>query len=189
MSLTPVVSASFVSTVGGRAYPERVNRPRRKPQPSFSNRPARIRLLNAELDESRHSAVERTRTTDTKASFLVVAAGLLGGAASLELVNADTRFFGLFPLGFTLATVVAAAAALWPRALKVPSAPHIVDCYVDADITADELEDHLLEVKKREVENRNAQNETKAELTSWGFVFLIVSMATAFGVVIFGAVV
>lgn len=151
-------------------------------------REQRIRLLSAELDQSRHAAVERTRTTDTKASFLVVAAGVLAGVSGSELLSANTSFLGLFPLGFTLATVVAAAAALWPRALRVPSAPELVNRYVDDDITSEELEDHLLEVKKVEVENRNAQNEVKAELTAWGFVFLIVSMTTAVFVVVLSAV-
>ena len=41
-----------------------------------------------------------------------------------------------------------------------------------------DLEDHLLEVKKKEVEKRNKQNESKAEWTSCGFVFLILAMTS-----------
>lgn len=148
-----------------------------------------MRLLSAELDESRNAAVERTRTTDTKASFLVVAAGFLAGVTGSELVSDETWFVGVVPLVLTLATVVVAAVVLWPRRLRVPSGPDMVKMWVDADMTPEVLEDHILEVKSKEVENRNKQNERKAGLTSWGFLLLIAAMASALTVVIIGTVV
>lgn len=153
------------------------------------DRAQRVRLLSAELDESRNAAVERSRTTDTKASFLVVAAGFLAGVTGSELVSGETWFIGVVPLGLTLATVVVAAVVLWPRRLRVPSGPDMVKMWVDADMTPEVLEDHILEVKSKEVENRNKQNERKAGLTSWGFLLLIAAMASALAVVIIGAVV
>lgn len=161
----------------------------RKLPPTPSAKQGRIRLLSAELDESRRAAVERTRTTDTKASFLVVAAGFLAGVTGSELVREETWFVGIIPLVLTLATVVVSAVVLWPRRLRVPSGPEMVKAWVDADMTTDELEDHILEVKSKEVSNRNDQNERKAEWTKWGFVLLISAMATVLAVVVLSAIV
>jgi hypothetical protein len=146
-------------------------------------------LLSAELDESRRAAVERSHTNDTKASFLVVAAGFLAAITGSGLVEARTWFVGILPLLLTLATVVVAAVVLWPRRLSVPSGPEMVAAWVNADMTAEDLEDHILEVKSKEVKNRNQQNERKAELTSWGFSLLIAAMTTALVVVTVGALV
>lgn len=157
--------------------------------PVLSAKSARIRLLSAELDESRRAAVERSRTNDTKASFLVVAAGFLAAITGSELVDAQTWFVGIVPLLLTLATVVVAAIVLWPRRLSVPSGPDMVSAWVNADMTAEDLEDHILEVKSKEVKNRNKQNERKAQLTSWGFSLLIAAMASALVVVVLDAVV
>lgn len=187
ISITRVVAVRR-GCVGGAVYPDFVT----DAQPAFvqvAARVERVRLLSAELDESRSAAVERTRTTDTKASFLVVAAGFLAGIAGAELISPDTWFIGLIPLALTLATVVSSAVVLWPRALKVPSGPEMVKLWVDADMTAEALEDHILEVKSTEVANRNTQNERKAEWTKWGFLLLIASMASALVVLVVDAIV
>lgn len=157
--------------------------------PTTAAKAARVRLLSAELDESRKAAVERSRTNDTKASFLVVAAGFLAAISGAELVTTETWLIGALPLLLTLATVVVAAVVLWPRRLSVPSGPDMVTAWADADMTAEDLEDHILEVKSKEVKNRNKQNERKAELTSWGFSLLIAAMASALVVVVVSAVV
>lgn len=154
----------------------------------ISARRERVRLLAAELDQSRSAAVERTRTTDTKASFVVVAAGFLAGFTGPELVRRETWFVGILPLVLNLAAVVVSAVVLWPRRLKVPSGPDMVNTWVDADMTADTLEDHILEVKSKEVTNRNAQNELKARWLKWGFMLLIAAMASGLVLVIVGAV-
>lgn len=183
------MTARLNGGVRGAIYPECVFKLARKQTPTPSAKLGRIRLLSAELDESRRAAVERTRTTDTKASFLVVAAGFLAGVTGSELVRAETWFVGVVPLALTIATVVVAAVVLWPRRLRVPSGPDMVKMWVDADMTPDDLEDHILEVKSKEVSNRNDQNERKAKMTSWGFVLLIAAMLSALVVVIIGAVV
>ena len=118
-----------------------------------------------------------------------MAAGFLAAITGSELVEARTWFVGILPLLFTLATVVVAAVVLWPRRLSVPSGPEMVAAWVNADMTAEDLEDHILEVKSKEVKNRNEQNERKAELTSWGFSLLIAAMASALVVVVVDAVV
>lgn len=183
------MTARLSGYVRGAPYPEGVFKLAREKTPTPSAKLGRIRLLSAELDESRRAAVERTRTTDTKASFLVVAAGFLAGVTGSELVRPETWFVGVVPLILTLATVVVSAVVLWPRRLRVPSGPQMVAAWVDAEMTPDDLEDHILEVKSKEVSNRNDQNERKAEWTKWGFVLLISALASALVVVVLGAVV
>lgn len=158
------------------------------PPPTPSAKLGCIRLLSAELDKPRRAAVERTRTTDTNALFLLVAAGFLEGVTGSEIVGAETWYVGLVSLVLTLATVVVSAVVLWPRRLRVPSGPEMVKRWVDADMTPEDLEDCILEVKSTEVRNRNEQKGLKTELTKWGFVLLIAAMASALVVVVLGAV-
>ncbi len=86
-----------------------------------------------------------------------------------------------------VAAVAVATAALWPRKIDLPSAREIVDVWVDADIPADELEDNVLEVKAREVTNRDAQNEKRAKLTNWGFGLVLAGLVTTLAVVALSA--
>lgn len=143
-------------------------------------RVARIRLLNAELDAHRGIALERTRQIETKASFIVVAAGVLASATGATLVSTDTWLLGLVPFALTVATVVVATAALWPRPLKVPSARSIVNRWVNETAPTDDLDDYLLEVKVVEVELRDDQNELRMKWTKRAFRLLALSLVTAF---------
>jgi len=141
-----------------------------------ADRAARIRLLNGELEQLRATALERTRQTETKASFIVVAAGVLASATGIELITTDTWLIGLAPFGLTIATVLVSTAALWPRTLQVPSARSIVDRWVDADTTPTDLDDYLLEVKAVEVELRDQQNEIRMKWAKRGFGLLLASL-------------
>ena len=159
----------------------------RKTRRSTLERAKRIRVLNAELDVLRIAALERSRTIDTKASFIVVVAGVLASATGLSLVSTDTWLVGLLPFGLTVAAVAVAIAALWPRKIDLPSAREVVDAWVDADMPADELEDNVLEVKAQEVTNRDAQNEKRAKLTNWGFSLVLAGLVATFAVVTLNA--
>lgn len=151
-------------------------------------RAQRITLLNQEFIELRSAAVERTRSLDTKASFLVVAAGILASATGLGLVRAETFFVGLVPFTLTLATVVAATIALWPRSLQQAGARELITL-VDSSLDGPGLEDELLELRKEEVEHRNTQNEMKGLFTKCGFGLLLASLFFALYVVALDAVV
>lgn len=155
---------------------------------SASERSKRIRILNAELDVIRNASYERSRTIDTKASFIVVAAGVLASVTGLSLVVAETWFIGLVPFGLTIAAVAVATVALWPRKIGLPSAREVVDAWVDADMPAYELEDNVLEVKAQEVTNRDSLNEKRAGLTNWGFSLLLAGLASTLVVVILNAI-
>jgi type IV secretory pathway TrbD component len=139
----------------------------RKTRRSAQERAKRIRILNAELDVLRGASSERSRTIDTKASFVVVVAGVLASVTGLSLVTLDTWLVGLLPFGLTVAAVAVATAALWPRKIDLPSAREVVDAWVDADMPADELEDNVLEVKAQEVTNRD-----------WGFGLVLAGLVT-----------
>lgn len=146
---------------------------------AHEHRQTRIRLLSDELDRLRLTALERTRSIDTKASFVVVAAGVIAAVAFDSLNNAHTWLLGLIPVAFTVATIIVAAAALWPVKLESASGRDVVDEWVDADITPAELEDNLLEVKAVEIEFRDAKNESKAKATKWAFGLLVASLVAA----------
>lgn len=160
----------------------------RKTRRSAEERTKRIRILNAELDVIRNASYERSRTIDTKASFIVVAAGVLASVTGLSLVARETWFIGLVPFALTVAAVAVATVALWPRKIGLPSARQVVDAWVDAEMPADELEDNVLEVKAQEVTNRDAQNEKRAKLTNWGFSLLLAGLASTLVVVTLNAI-
>jgi hypothetical protein len=141
---------------------------------------ARIRLLNDELDRLRIAAFERTRSIDTKTSFVVVAAGVLASATFDNLVTGATSFVGLLPFGLTVATVWAAAVALWPTAIKQPTGQALVKRWVDACETPEQLEDYLLEMKAHEIQLRNENNERRSGALKSGFRLLIAALVTAF---------
>lgn len=100
-----------------------------------------------------------------------------------SLVDASTWYLGLVPLAYTVAAVVLAVVALWPRKLSVPSGPQMVAAWVYDDLTPAELEDRILEVKSREVAHRDEQNDAKAEWTRDGFVMLLAALVSAFIVI------
>ncbi len=148
-----------------------------------ADRVKRIRLLSAELDNTRQAAVERTRSIDSKSSFAIVVAGVVAGAAFTGLVDPRFCFIGLIPLALTIGSVVAAVVALWPTRLWVTSARDLVDTYVENPMSGDELEDHILEVKAKEVTGRDKYNEKRSTATKISLVLLIVSLVTALIVV------
>lgn len=144
------------------------------------DRIARVRLLSAELDRLRVSSVERTRSIDTKASFVVVAAGVLASQSVAGMDGSRAWLLSVVPLALTIATVITAAIALWPIKLESPSGRYVVDAWVDAKLAPAELDDTLLEVKAVEVEYRDRTNESKGRATKWAFVLLIASLGSTF---------
>lgn len=162
---------------------------RKQERMASEQRLSRIRLLSDELDRLRLSALERTRSIDTKASFVVVAAGVIAAAAFDGLANSQMWLIALIPVVLTVATVVVAAVALWPVKLESASGRDVVNEWVDADMTPSELEDSLLEVKAVEIEYRDAKNESKARATKWAFGLLVSSLVSALAVAAIGAAV
>lgn len=143
---------------------------------------ARVRLLSAELDKTREAAVERTRLLNTKASFVVVAAGVIGSASSVGVQEADSGLIWLIPYALTFLTVLAATITLWPRRLQVGGGREMVTEWRVSELTDESLEDHILEVKASEIESRDAQFKTGARWTRAAFVLLLLSLISVVAV-------
>lgn len=135
------------------------------------SRIVRIRLLSDELDKQRSRASDRTRSVETRCSFLVVASGVLV-AFGVAGDGVPTNLADVAVLILATATVVCAVVGLWPRKLRTASGDKIVGAWVDAPLSGPELEDHLLEVKRKEIENRNALNEWRAGWAIAGFTLI-----------------
>jgi hypothetical protein len=148
-----------------------------------SRRAERVRLLSAEMDNVRQASVDRTRSIDSKSSFAIVVAGVVAGAAFGGLVDPRSCYIGLLPLALTIGSVVAAVVALWPKRLWVTSARDFVNTYVENGMGGDELEDHILEVKTKEVTVRDKYNERRSTATKVSLVLLIASLVAALIVV------
>lgn len=144
---------------------------------------ARIRLLSLELDHIRQVAIERSRSIDSKSSFIIVAAGFVTGATFTGLVSPASFYIGLVPVAFTVGSMVAAVIALWPTKLWSPIGRSLVSAWVEDPMTAETLEDSILEVKAREIEARDAYNERRSKATRISFRLLIAGLITAFLVV------
>lgn len=159
----------------------------RKTPPSDRERIKRIRLLNAELDTLRVASSLRTRAIETKASFIVLTSGAISSITGPSLVTSKTCFVGLLPLALIIVAVALAAAVLFPRGLSVPSARKMVDQWVNAPMSAEELEDSLLEVKAKEIEGRDGQNERRANLTYWSFILLLCGLFLTVFIIVLNA--
>ncbi len=110
---------------------------------------------------------------------MVLAAGVLASGVGASLIRAESSFAGLIPLVITVWTVTEAAAALWPRPLDVAGARNLVSKWVDSDESLAKIEDQLLELRTKEIENRNSQNEARAIHAKRAFRLLVISLIAA----------
>lgn len=160
-----------------------MGRQSKKASLAAENKVARVRLLSTEMDNVRQASVDRTRSIDSKSSFAIVVAGVVAGAAFTGLVDPRSCYIGLLPFALTIGSVIAAVVALWPKRLWVTSARDFVNEYVEKPMSGDELEDHILEVKTKEVTVRDEYNEKRSTATKVSLVLLIVSLFTSLIVV------
>lgn len=143
----------------------------------------RIRILSAELEVQRQLAIDRTRSIDSKAAFLVVAGGLLAAQTLPELTKGGfpQLALGLAILRLILAFTVTflASMALWPLKLKELGPDAFIKKWIDSCEPTHKLEDYVLEVKARTIAFRNAKNESRGRLLKAGFVVLIAGIVVA----------
>lgn len=152
-------------------------------------REKRIQLLSAELDVQRAVSIERSRSIESKASHVVVVAGVLVSVAGPSLVSADTCYVGIVPLVLTVVAVIESTFALWPRGISVPSAREMVDRWADAQMSSAELEDFILEVKAKEIVNRDELNEKRAKKAKCGMRFIVLALIITILVAILNSIV
>lgn len=136
------------------------------------HRPARVRLLAAEMDKRLEAAVVRSSGIETKAAFIVTASGLVAGSSALTSAPATLAVWSILPIVLALGGVSTSVRALWTRKVNVPDARRIINTYVDKPLTAKQLEDELFEVRTVEVEERENHNSARATIVTDGFVML-----------------
>lgn len=149
-----------------------------------SPRLLRIRALSVELDAQRQFAVDRGKTQEAKASFILVVVGLVAGLSSAQLADTSLWAVGLLPIALALAAAIMAVLVLWPRTIDVVDAGSLVNKWVESEESQEALEDYLLESKKREIVARDAKYKTATPHLRWAFRLLLASVAVLFVVAV-----
>ena len=139
-------------------------------------RSQRIAALQAELDVQGQRSVERTRTIETKAAYATTAAAAVVAASLAILSPAWDDLTAILPLLLAATTIIVSTRAIVPLGLSVVSAGDLVARYVDDDMPLVDLHDRLLEVRKVEIENRDALNAKRAVWMKRGFRSLSASV-------------
>jgi hypothetical protein len=147
-----------------------------------SMRRKRVALLSSETDVQRLAAADRATSVQNKASFLVLAAGIL--STSSLFVPAKLGLLALSPLVFTFATVIFAAVALWPANLRVIDPRLLKNKWIDSKLTDYDLEVFLLEAKVQAYEDQQSRTNTRVRALKVGFVLFAIAVAALFVVVL-----
>jgi hypothetical protein len=134
----------------------------------------RIDLLSTEADVQRQAAADRATSVQNKASFVIVAAGLL---TTSSLLDPKAHWLVAIPLLLTLATVILSAVALWPAPLKVIEPRLLVDTWLNTKAGDDDLAAYLLEAKVEAFEQQQARTDSRVAALKWSFVALSASVA------------
>lgn len=145
-----------------------------------SDRLLRIRALSTELDAQRQFAIDRGKTQETKASFILVVVGLVASISSTQLAGSPFWAVGLLPMVVALASAVLAVFVLWPRKVRVVDAEKLLLKWVDSTESQEALEDYLLESKKDEIKARDDKYNGATSHIRWAFQLLLVSLAVLF---------
>jgi hypothetical protein len=145
-----------------------------------------VALLNAELDIQRVTADERARSIQTKASFLVVAAGFLAGSVFGNPPPNVFWWVSILPLVLALGSVVMSAVALWPAGRGVADPVALRSIWIDSTKSAYELEIYLLKLKTDVYTAAQNRNDEQVKALKRGFILLIVAIAAAILVSILG---
>lgn len=143
------------------------------------DRRARIALLSDEADKQREIAAGRLNSTMTKASLLLVGAGLIAGSWAVDLI---ARPFGVLPaVTLVLALgAVAAAISLFPRSSLKLKVRDLVERSLDTAMpaqTVPELEDLLLETKAAVTESIDRENTSRDVWVRIGYGLLLAAIA------------
>jgi hypothetical protein len=151
-------------------------------------REARVSLLARELDVQGARSVERTRAIETKAAYLLTATTVVV-AASISLLGSGLgAYFALCALAVSAGAIIFATRAIRLLVLDVPSAGQLVDAYVNSGLSAADLEDTLLEVRRREIENRDELNQSRTHSLKVAFKWLSASVVVVLLAAIISAI-
>jgi hypothetical protein len=138
------------------------------------DRSARIDVLSAEFDRQRDIAAGRLSSTMTKASLLLVGAGLIAGSWAVDLIG---KPFGVLPLITMVLAFAAAAAALislLPRSTIKLEPSILIDeaLFGEMDPELVELKERILETKSAVIVDLNNDNGRRDVWVRVGYVLL-----------------
>ncbi len=138
------------------------------------DRLARIEVLSEEFDKQRDIAAGRLSSTMTKASLLLVGAGLIAGSWAVDLIGEP---FGVLPLITMVLAFAAAAAALislLPRStVKLePSALINQALFEGQDPEIVDLKERILETKSAVIDDLNRDNSRRDVWVRIGYALL-----------------
>ncbi len=142
------------------------------------DRLARIALLSEEADEQRDIAAGRLTATMTKASLLLVGAGLIAGTWAVDLIG---RPFGMLPvvtMVFALAAAAAAIVSLFPRSSLNLKVRTLIEQALEPDgPTRPQLADLILEAKAVVIDSLTAEHQQRDRWVRVGYVLLAIALA------------
>lgn len=138
------------------------------------DRLARIDVLSDEFDRQREIAAGRLTSTQTKASLLLVGAGLIAGSWAVDLIG---KPFGALPLITMVLAFSAAAAALLsllPRSIVKLHPSELIDhaLILGLDPELVDLKERILEAKSAVIEDLNRDNDRRDAWVRVGYTLL-----------------
>jgi len=151
-----------------------------------------VQQLSTELDVQRAAAQDRATSVQTKASFLVLAAGLFSASTTAVDVTQPSALAGIaaapylpvLPILCALATVVFCALALWPTAQQVVIPQKLTDDWLETSEGAEALEEFLLRMKVEAWDELQKITDRRVTYLKWGFGFLVAAVAAAAATVV-----
>lgn len=138
------------------------------------DRLARIEVLSEEFDRQRDIAAGRLSSTITKASLLLVGAGLIAGSWAVDLIG---KPFGVLPLVTMVLAFAAAAAALislLPRSTVKLEPSKLIDkvLFEGQDPEIVDLKERILETKSAVIDDLNRDNGRRDVWVRIGYALL-----------------
>lgn len=144
-------------------------------------RMARIEVLSEEFDRQRDIAAGRLSSTITKASLLLVGAGLIAGGWAVELIGKPFGVLALVTLVLAFASAAAALISLLPRStVKLePSALINEALYGSLDPLLVDLKERILETKSAVIDDLNRDNRRRDIWVRIGYALLGLALVGA----------
>lgn len=143
-------------------------------------------MLSSELDAQRQFTVDRGKTQEAKASFVLVVVGVVASVASNRLDDTALWAVGLLPVAVGLAAAIEAVFVLWPRRLAVVDASALVLDWVETEQSQEALEDYLLQSKVEEIHARDKKYDASTPHLRRAFQTLVGSVGLLLVIMIVG---
>lgn len=135
---------------------------------------ARIEVLSEEFDKQRDIAAWRLSNTMTKASLLIVGAGLIAGSWAVDLIGKPFGVLPLITMVFAFAAAAAALISLLPRSTIKLEPSILIDeaLYGEMDPELVDLKERILETKSAAIVDLNSDNSRRDVWVRVGYALL-----------------